>query len=405
MKCPDMANLIMLTLFFIAFFLLAHSYLFYPLLLRFMARGRKNNTDVFAEGDTLPFVSVIMSLYNEEKVIARKLETLLHQEYPPERRAVFIGSDGSIDATNTIVARTVEGIKGVTFIPFTERRGKPGVINQLVEMALQAHPPGEDHILLLTDASVMQSPRVTYHLAKHFRNTGIGVVDAFMIHTGLEDHGISRSEDHYISSEVRLKHWESIVWRQMIGPFGGCYAVRSDFFTRVPPNFLVDDFFITMKAFEKGALAINEPEAKCYEPVSHEWREEFRRKARISAGNFQNLLLFRKMWWPPFSSLSFAFFSHKILRWIGPFLLLIMGMSSAIGALKGNLLSLFLFLCFIGATLLAPLLDAILKKLGINLLLLRNIRYFILMNIALMQGFFKFLKGIRSNVWEPTKRN
>ena len=49
--------------------------------------------------------------------------------------------------------------------------------------------------------------------------------------------------------------------------------------------------------------------------------------------------------------------------------------------------------------------DVLLKRMGIHVLLLRNLRYFLLMNTALFQGFFKFLKGIRSNVWEPTKRH
>ncbi len=394
-----------LFLFFTSFLALAHSYMLYPLLMRLLAQGRRNNTLVFSRADELPFVSVIMSLYNEERVVERKLATLLAQDYPIHRRRVYIGSDGSTDHTNALVEAFVRNAQGFHFYVFSERRGKPGVINHLVELALDAHPPGPGHVLLLTDASVMQNPEVTFHLAKHFRNPEIAVVDAFMIHTGLEEEGISRSEDRYISSEVRLKYLESVVWRKMIGPFGGCYALRSDRFSRVPANFLVDDFYITMKALEQGAMAINEPEARCYEPVSHEWREEYRRKARISAGNFQNMLHFRRLWWPPFSQLGFAFFSHKILRWWGPFFLLIMGAGSAIAAWYGNYPHRFLFFSFVMVAFALPVADTLLKRAGVNVLMLRNIRYFMLMNIALLQGFFKFLKGIRSNVWEPTKRN
>lgn len=386
--------------------LLAHSYVIYPLIMRLLAVGKSNNTEVFEPDDRqLPHVSVIMSLYNEEKVIAPKLDTLLAQHYPADKYAVYIGSDGSSDRTNAIVEQKTKDQAGFYFFPFSQRRGKPGVINELVSIATLERGKRHDHVLVLTDASVMLSPEAVYHLCKHFKHPCAGVVDAFMIHTGLENQGISRSEDQYISSEVMLKYRESVVWRKMIGPFGGCYALRSDLFDRVPSNFLVDDFYLTMRVFEQGAWAINEPEARCYEPVSQEWREEFRRKARISAGNFQNMVRFARLWWPPLNALAFAFFSHKILRWTGPFWLLGMAVCLLIAALAGSVVARFALLGFASLALGAPLLDVLLKRLGINVLLLRNVRYFLLMNLALLQGFFKYLKGIQTNVWEPTKRN
>ncbi len=386
--------------------LLVHSYVIYPLIMRLLAAGKSNNTEVFKPDDRqLPHVSVIMSLYNEEKVITLKLDTLLAQRYPTDKYAVYIGSDGSSDQTNAIVEQKIRGKAGFYFFSFSQRRGKPGVINELIEVATHERGKRHDHVLVLTDASVMLSPEVVYHLCKHFKHPHIGVVDAFMIHTGLENQGISRSEDQYISSEVMLKYRESIVWRKMIGPFGGCYALRSDLVDQVPANFLVDDFYLTMRAFEQGAWAINEPEARCYEPVSQEWQEEFRRKARISAGNFQNMARFARLWWPPLNALAFAFFSHKILRWMGPFWLLGMAVCLLIAAFAGSTAAYFALLGFAALVLGIPLLDVLLKHLGINVLFLRNVRYFLLMNLALLQGFFKYLKGIQTNVWEPTKRN
>jgi cellulose synthase/poly-beta-1,6-N-acetylglucosamine synthase-like glycosyltransferase len=383
---------------------LVHSYLLYPALLKWYAKGKSNNTMVFEKTDELPNVSVIMSLYNEEKVIAKKLQTLAAQNYPPSKINFFIGSDASTDKTNSIVENYIAEKTHFHFFPFPLRRGKPGVLNHLVQIALNKQPAGDNHILLLTDASVMLEPDVIYHLAKHFKNPQIAVVDSFMFHTGLEEAGISKSEDQYIHKEVSLKFLESVVWRKMIGPFGGCYAIRSNYFSEVPHNFLVDDFFITMKVFEKNGWAINEPLARCFEPVSTEWREEYRRKSRISAGNFQNMLLFLHLWWPPLRPLQFAFFSHKILRWLGPFFLISILLTTTCGMMLGYRIftwfSLFLAI-LIGVV---PILDVWFKKIGLNILIFRNIRYFFLMNIALLQGFFKYLKGIKSNVWEPTKR-
>lgn len=393
-----------LFIFLISALALCHSYLFYPLLLKWLASNRQPNRMIFTRDDQLPHLSVIMSLYNEEKVIGDKLISLLNQSYPGQWE-VFIGSDGSNDSTNQIVADLTLGHPKVHFYPFEQRRGKPEVINHLVGLACEQHPAGKNHVLLITDASVIMSPEVSFHLVKHFKNPRIAVVDAFMVHTGMSSTGISRAENHYISGEVSLKHLESVAWRKMIGPFGGCYALRSDYYHPVPHNFLVDDFFITMCAFEQGADAINEPLAICHEPVSHDWQEEYRRKSRISAGNFQNMFRFRHLWWPPFQTLGFAFFSHKILRWTGPFFLLFMIISATVLAFSPNLLHQILFLGFLGMMVCLPLADMVLLRLGLNFLPLRSIRYFLLMNAALFQGFFRFLNGIRTNVWEPTKRN
>jgi len=191
----------------------------------------------------------------------------------------------------------------------------------------------------------------------------------------------------------------------MIGPFGGCYALRSTYFSEIPPNFLVDDFYIAMRVFEQGGDALSDLEAVCYEAVSHEIREEFRRKSRISSGNYQNLFTFRHLWWPPTNNLGFAFFSHKVLRWLGPFFLLGLLCSMIPLACAGNIFYRILFFTIVTAVLILPALDYFLKNWNINLLPLRGIRYFILMNLALLEGFIKFLKGIKSNVWEPPRRN
>ncbi len=384
---------------------LLHSYVFYPLLLRWLSRGKSNNQDIHLLPDDFPDVSVIMSVYNEEKVIEKKLESLLCQAYPAEKMQIFIGSDHSTDQTDALLTAAESSLGHLHFFPFRTRRGKPAVINQLVRMALQERKERADHILVITDANVILTPSTIHHLAKHFLNERIAIVDAHMVHTGMRVEGISRAENTYISSEVKLKHREGILWGSMIGPFGGCYALRSTFFSEVPPRYLVDDFYIAMRAFEQGGEAISELKAICYEAVSHEMYEEYRRKSRISAGNFQNLLTFHRLWWPPLEPQSFAFFSHKVLRWLGPFFLLLTLLSTGLLAWSGNLFYRILFLILAGVMIFVPAVDLLLNTLNINLLSLRGLRYFLVMNLALLEGFFKFIKGIKSNVWEPPKRH
>lgn len=404
-------------LFWTCWLALLHSYLFYPLLLQLLAQGKRPNALRYAPDDPgLPVVSVLMSLYNEEKVIAEKLASLSALHYPQEKLRFFIGSDCSGDGTDELVetwlrigkaGQPEKGsqpsvISNFQFFNFPMRRGKPPVINDLARAALAQTPPGPGHLFLLTDASVMLAPDTLYCLARHFKNPRIGVVDARMRGVGLRDEGISRSEETYLSGEVQLKHHESLAWGCMIGPFGGCYALRSDLFAPIPPNFLVDDFYLTFRVLARGHLAINDLEAICQEGATHRVRDEFKRKKRIAAGSFQNLLVFWRQALPV-NILGFAFFSHKVLRWFGGFLLLFGWLAAGLLAVDKAFYRWIFFqetLAFVGI----PLLDWALGRLRRQVNPLKNATYFLAMNAALMAGFFQWLGGIKKNTWERTER-
>ncbi len=399
--------IILIVIFISSTFCLVYSYFIFPLILKFISRNKKNNSICFKHLEELPHVTLLMSLHNEEKIIEEKLNSLIKQKYPLEKLNIFIGSDNSNDDTNKIVANFIQKYKlekNYFFFPFKNRQGKPGVINSLVKKAFSIYPKNKNHILIITDASVILSEDTTFHLVKHFKNPNIGLVDSHMKHTGLQQEGISQSEDQYISNEVTIKYHENISTGKMMGPFGGCYALRSTCFVPVPSNFLVDDFFLAMKVLEQGKDNINDLDAICQESVSHNIQQEYRRKVRISSGNFQNLSTFKHLLLPHKKSIAFNFLSHKVLRWLGPFFIILSFVSNLFLCLSENIIFIILFSFQVGLIFLIPILDLILQKLSINIHLFRSIRYFFVMNFALLQGLIRYLKGIKSNVWQPTER-
>jgi len=226
--------------------------------------------------------------------------------------------------------------------------------------------------------------------------------------------GISHQEKFYINREVRIKHHESLLWGSMMGPFGGCYAVRKELYQPVPEHFLVDDFFVNMTVLRQGFRCESNLDARVSEDAGNDHREEFRRKKRISAGNFQNLVRFSPLLLSRKKGVAFCFFSHKTLRWITPLLVgLSLGASIGLGLSEGTIagplswmkefylvlaLSQILFLF-------TPVIDHLLRIIRIHILPLRFVSHFVLMNMALLAGFFRFLRGIESNVWKPTRRN
>ena len=148
--------------------------------------------------------------------------------------------------------------------------------------------------------------------------------------------------------------------------------------------------------------AINNLEAIVYEDVSNVLSIEFKRKIRIAIGNFQNLKHFRKLLYNPFSTVGFCFGSHKVLRWFGPFFL-IGALASNILLFKHNQLYAYLLYLQVFITFL-PFADMFLKNFKIHIVLLRFATHFYTMNLSLLIGFIKSIKGVKSNVWKPTKR-
>jgi len=387
--------IILQVIFWVSIFLIFYSYLLFPSLLHLFARN-KTREPAIPVPDELPDVSVLIAAYNEEGVIEAKIDSVLSANYPSEKLEILVGSDASTDSTNEKLGKLEKSYPVLRLFLFRERTGKPGVVNRLVEEAT-----GE--ILVITDANVMLEKSSISEMAGYFRDPEVGLVDSQMINTRSKKDGISRQEKFYISREVRIKHHESVIWGTMMGPFGGCYAVRKSLYKPVPDNFLVDDFYINMSVLRQGYHCISNLNARVYEDVSNDLREEFRRKKRISAGNFQNLSEYSSLLFSRMPGVAFCFFSHKVIRWIVPFLVILtLGISVILGLEYHS----FRILAILQIIVLAvPVIDYLLRKIKIHSIPLRFISHFVMMNLALLAGFLKYTGGIRSNVWQPTRRN
>ncbi|NVO84396.1 glycosyltransferase [Hymenobacter terrestris] len=395
---PPLPDALAAACFWVSLLLVAHTYVLYPLLLARLARGGRQNAEVYAPASwELPAVDVLLAVYNEEQVIEEKIRSTFATTYPLDKLTLYIGSDNSSDRTNALITQLAAEYPGLKFRPLEQRTGKPGVMEVLSE---EATAP----VLVLTDANVFFTPDTLYELVKHFRNPAMGLVGGHILNPDHRREGISGQEKAYLERENLIKYQEGIVWGSMIGAFGGCFAVRRACYHPAPRGFIVDDFFISMAVLQSGYQAINELAAVCHEDVSDQLPEEFRRKARISAGNFQNLVAFRSLLWPPWRGVGFAYWSHKVLRWLTPLLLLLMLLSCALLVARGGGWLYQLLLAGQLGALLLPLLDAVLHRVGIHLRLLRFISHFYSMNAALLLGFWRYLRGIRTAVWEPTAR-
>jgi cellulose synthase/poly-beta-1,6-N-acetylglucosamine synthase-like glycosyltransferase len=383
-------------IFWISLLCLLHTYVFYPLILDILAKGKKQNQMRYEpEDENLPAVSILLAAYNEERVIEQKIQSTFRTSYPLDKIEFLIGSDASTDNTDAIVRRYQQEFPNLRLITFPGRTGKAGIVNTLAGQAANT-------VFILTDANVFFKEDTIYELVKHYKNPKVALVGGNIINKRFKKDGISVQEKSYLSRENKIKYQEGVLWGSMIGAFGGCYSMRASYYAPVPPRFFMDDFYITMHVLEKRGWALNELKALCYEDVSNKVSEEFRRKVRISIGNFQNFMRYKHLLLPLLSGRAFAFLSHKVLRWLGPFFIILLLISSFFLAQQTN----FFLLVLAGQVLLilVPVMDWLLRKIHVHLLILRFISHFYLMNLALLVGFFKFIKGVESNIWKPTQR-
>lgn len=397
--------IVLKVIFFLSLFALLFNYIFYPIGLSILTTNKKLNLPFYTkEAEVLPMVYILMAVYNEEKVIHQKIESIFATNYPIKKIKLLIGSDGSTDNTNHLIKTHLKK-ENIELVEFGGRNGKPQIINKLVKHFNQnfSNKTG-NAVFIMTDANVMFTKNTIYELVKYFKNEHTGIVGADIINKNVKPNkGIGFLERFYVANENNTRKSESILFGKAMGIFGGCYAIKPALYNMVPPNFLVDDFFISMKVMEANKLVLQNEKAIAYEDIPNSISEEFRRKRRIGAGNFQNLIYFKNLWLGKFTNTAFVFIAHKLLRWLGPlFLIIIIVCSMLLSQVHFFYKMVFwVQILFLFATLLYLFLkDVITMPKGFKI-----IAYFYTMNVALLIGFFDFLKGINSGIWEPTKRN
>jgi cellulose synthase/poly-beta-1,6-N-acetylglucosamine synthase-like glycosyltransferase len=183
-------------IFWLCILFVAHSYVFFPLILKVLAVSKKQNNTIYPFTDELPDVHIMMSVYNAAAVLEQKLESMLATSYPLHKIHIWIGSDHSTDHTIDIIEKFSQQYPNIHYSSYQERRGKSQVLNDLYN-TIQENKPANNAILLLTDASVFFTKGTIYELVKHFKNEKIGLVGANIIPPNYTKEGISFQEKAY----------------------------------------------------------------------------------------------------------------------------------------------------------------------------------------------------------------
>lgn len=306
----------MLILTFGCFALVAYVYFGYPFLLWCGAFGRRRP---LRRGPTQELISIIVPAHNEEAAIEAKLRNLLASNFPREQVEILIGSDGSSDRTEEIVRQFKT--EGVGLVSFPQQHGKSAIQNGLVAVS-------SGSILVFTDADCLFSPDALDHLVENFADSRVGLVTGRPEYSNARETNISTNESSYLRYETWMRERESQRGILAVAS-GSLFGLRRSLWKQLPSEF-GDDFVLPLHVANEGFLNVLDSRViSTTRLTQNKAGSMLRMKSRIIGKDLRALMTNRKLLNPMrHGSLAIGLWSHKLLRWLVPFFLILMLASS-----------------------------------------------------------------------------
>lgn len=283
-------------------FLLVHTYFLYPAVVAVIGRfSRTQENDLPSE---LPTVSLVIAAYNEEGIIAEKIENSLELNYPSERLEIVVFSDASSDRTDEIVSSYATD--GVQLRRIEGRVGKTECQNVVVEEL-------DSEIVVFSDANSMYESDAILELVRAFK-PGVGCAVGELRYG---DGGNVEGESIYWQYERLIKRFES-QFGSITTANGSIYAVRTSAYVPLARG-AISDFAEPLSLIENGHRVTYVPSAVAWEQTGESVESELSRRVRIVTRSwntlFDHLGLLNVLQYPSF---AFKLLSHKVFRWLSP---------------------------------------------------------------------------------------
>ncbi len=384
--------LLLNVIFFVCAALTVYHYIVYPAIVILLARaaGKPVPPREPAEADW-PTLTVVIAAYNEERVIHDKLLNTLSLDYPAGKLEVVVAADGSSDGTQKIAAQFAD--RGVRVLHDPQRRGKTSALNRALAVA-------RGDIVVFSDANNLFNTDALRKLVRHFSDPEVGGVCGLKQIFESADRESAVGDGLYWKYESAIKMAESRLG-SITNADGEIFAIRRALYRPLDERLINDDAAITFELVRSRHRVLYEPLARSYEQASITIEDDFNVKVRMVSGGFQTLQHYWRFLVPPRGAFAFAFFSHKILRWTAPELLMAMLASSAILAATGSTFYMAMLAMQLAFYLLAAA-GWLLRKRGPLALPLYVPFYFCAMNTAALFGLYRHLT--RSTQWKKAAR-
>ncbi len=378
-----------LIIFVFSAWLLAYTYVGYPLIIAVMARRRQPG---LLKARISPSVSILVIARNEARQICARIDNLLELDYERSKLEIVVASDGSRD--ETVVLAKGYRQAGVKVVAFETNRGKPAVLNELV-------PRLQGSIVVLMDCRQKIAREALQALVDNFADAQVGAVSGQLVLSRDEQTGEGiEGVGFYWRYEKAIRAAESR-FDSTVGATGALYAIRRDLFEAIPADTLLDDVLIPMQIVRRGYKVVFEPAAQARENLMANADMEYRRKIRTIAGNFQLFCRHRWLLNPRVNRLWLQTVSHKFMRLLCPLCLLLALISNAL------LLNSLFFVAVIVLQLLfyaAAVVATALPTTANRMPLLSVPHAFCLLNWSTAVAAYRFFRGRQGVTWEQVKK-
>ena len=388
-------------IFWIILFTVFYTYIGYGIVLYIMVlikRLYSSNKSIKYKLDKLPEVTIFIPAYNEKDYVVKKMGNTMNLNYPSEKLKIIWVTDGSDDGTNTIL----EKYENIQLFHKKEREGKINAMNRVM-------PFVKTQFVIFSDANTELGKDSIKHIINCFQDPKVGCVSGEKrIFKKDIDTAAGSGEGLYWKYESTLKKWDAELY-SAVGAAGELFAIRTKLYDEVEKDTILDDFIISLRVAKKGYTIQYNPEAYAIETASENVGEELKRKIRISAGGIQSVIRLRALFnIYKYGFLSFQFISHRVLRWtLTPFFLILLIPISILLAYQEGIFELGFYSSFLWLQLtmyIISVLGWMLENKSIRIKVLFVPYYFLVMNLSVILGFFRFLNKNQTVNWERAKR-
>ncbi len=376
----------MATLFWLCMAIVVYTYVGYGIVLYLLVFVKRLTTKAkpLADitDDRLPEVTLMVCAYNEEDIIAEKMDNTRRLDYPSDRLHLVWVTDGSNDNTNVLLSAYPE----VKVIYFPERRGKAAALKHGIKEI-------DTEIVMMTDANTMLNPEAVREVARLMQDPKVGCVSGEKkVMARSDSDEAAQGEGLYWKYESTLKRLDSELYSAM-GAAGELCVIRRQLMTDIPDDTLLDDFIISMEIVKKGYKIAYTSNAYAMEYGSADLHEESKRKRRIAAGGLQSCWRLRSLMNPlRHPVVAFQFVSHRVLRWtITPVCLFALVPLNTLLVLSGEGI-VYTIIWILQILLYASAAAGV-----------RISKYFIFMNLNVFRGM-AYLFNNSTGMWEKAKR-
>jgi cellulose synthase/poly-beta-1,6-N-acetylglucosamine synthase-like glycosyltransferase len=381
----------MLTASLILLSLIIYVYLGYFILVLLL--GLIFNKKVYKDKDFTPNVCFMIAAYNEEKDIADKIKNTLLLNYPKNKLNIVVVSDASNDKTDEIVKSFSH--QGVKLIRVEGRVGKTEARNQALKQI-------NEEYIVFSDATTEYTPNSLRALMQNFNDSDVGMVTGHLLYKDYSESQIGLGQKLFWKYESLIKKAQTRLG-SLTGSIGCITAFRKEYYHNLPAH-IIEDFTSPLMFVKAGKRVVFEEEALCYEKTTTNTTQEWNMRVRVIRGGITGLLYAKAILNPfKYPLASFQLISHKLLRWLVPYIAIVLFIVSTMGLLmEGSVeLTYLVFLQILYYT--SVLANLGLKKLNINIKVLGVPYYLFVVNACSLVAIFKTLTTEIEATWETDR--